>query len=65
MKLKTHKGLRKRIKISSRGKIMMRKPGKKHLLINKSKRQKQLFTSGKPVHSTDQEKVRLLLPMSF
>ncbi|MBI2453786.1 50S ribosomal protein L35 [Candidatus Peregrinibacteria bacterium] len=65
MKLKTHRGLKKRIKISARGKIMFRKPGKKHLLINKSKRQKSLHPLGKPLTPSDERKVHQLLPMSF
>ncbi|MEK7523664.1 MAG: 50S ribosomal protein L35 [Patescibacteria group bacterium] len=65
MKLKTHSGLKKRIKISSRGKMMYQKPGKRHLLINKSKRQKATHNMGAPLHHGDQKKVRHLLPMSF
>jgi len=65
MKLKSHSGTKKRVKISSRGKIIFRKPGKKHLLINKSKRQKAFQNSGKPAHASDVYKVKKLLPMSF
>lgn len=64
MKLKTHKGLRKRVKITGRGKIMLRKSSKQHLLINKSKRQKALQNRGKLVHPSDDKKIRQLLPYS-
>lgn len=64
MKLKSHSGLKKRIKFSARGKVFMRKPGKKHLLINKSKRQKDAFAAGKPVHHSDAERIARLLPYS-
>lgn len=64
MKLKSHSGLKKRIKISGKGKISFQKPGKRHLLINKSKRQKSLFKLGKPVHAGDDRKIRRLLPFS-
>lgn len=62
MKLKTHKGASKRIKKTSTGKLIYQKPNKRHLLINKSKRQKKLNSSGAALHSTDQAKIRRLLP---
>lgn len=62
MKLKTHKGLKKRVKISSKGKFMYKKPCKNHRLIDKKKRQKELFKGGKPVHSGDLLKFERLLP---
>lgn len=65
MKLKTHRGLKKRIKISGTGKILFRKACKQHLLINKSKRQKALHNSGKLVDAGDEKKIKQLLPMSF
>ncbi len=40
-KLKTHKGLKKRIKISARGKVKRPKAGKGHLLSGKSGRRRQ------------------------
>lgn len=65
MKLKTHKGTKKRIKISAKGKILFRKPCKKHLLINKSKRQKSLYKGGKVINAGDRYKIERLLPTSF
>jgi large subunit ribosomal protein L35 len=40
-KLKTHKGLKKRIKIGAKGKIKRPKAGKGHLLSGKSGRRKE------------------------
>jgi large subunit ribosomal protein L35 len=65
MKLKSHSGTKKRVKISARGKMSFQKPCKRHLLINKSKRQKATDNMGKAVHPTDQYKIRRLLPQSF
>lgn len=65
MKLKSHSGTKKRVKISSRGKIMFQKPAKRHLLINKSKRQKNKYRNGMPAHAADVAKIKHLLPMSF
>ena len=39
-KLKTHKGLKKRIKVGAKGKIKRAKAGKGHLLSGKSGRRK-------------------------
>lgn len=61
MKLKTHSGSKKRIKITGTGKLVAQKPAKRHLLINKSKRQKALDPRGKMVHSTDLYRLRKLL----
>jgi len=65
MKIKSHSGLKKRVKITGSGKIMFRKPCKKHLLINKSKRQKALNNGGHEAHGTDVNKIKRLLPHSF
>ncbi|MCF6154289.1 MAG: 50S ribosomal protein L35 [Candidatus Brocadia sp.] len=40
-KLKTHKGLKKRIKISAKGKVKRSKAGKGHLLSGKSGRRRE------------------------
>ncbi len=37
-KMKTHKGLKKRIRISARGKVKVKKPGSGHLMSHKSGR---------------------------
>jgi len=40
-KSKTHKGVKKRIKVSSTGKLLKRSPGKSHLLSTKSSKRKR------------------------
>ncbi|MDN3515325.1 MAG: 50S ribosomal protein L35 [Candidatus Brocadia sp.] len=40
-KLKTHKGLKKRIKITAKGKVKRPKAGKGHLLSGKSGRRRE------------------------
>ncbi|MFA6520974.1 MAG: 50S ribosomal protein L35 [Candidatus Gracilibacteria bacterium] len=65
MKLKSHSGTKKRIKITKNGKMMFNKPCKRHLLINKSKRQKATGNMGVQIHASDSTKIRRLLPMSF
>lgn len=62
MKQKTHSGAKKRLEITGKGKIMFKKPGKKHLLFGKSKRQKRSFKKGVVVHSVDLGQAKKLLP---
>ncbi|MCF6158680.1 MAG: 50S ribosomal protein L35 [wastewater metagenome] len=40
-KLKTHKGIKKRIKITAKGKVIMARAGKSHLMSGKSGTKKQ------------------------
>lgn len=61
MKLKSHSGMKKRIKIKKR-KLMMQKSAKNHLLVNKSKRQKNVHKSGKVVSPANLKYVKLQLP---
>jgi large subunit ribosomal protein L35 len=61
MKLKTHSGTKKRVKITGSGKLMFRKSAVKHLLTGKSKRQKKAFRGGKPVAKADAKNFAKLL----
>lgn len=60
-KMKTHKGLAKRFKITATGKIMHAKAGKNHLLVNKKRAPKQ-FKGGKMLHESFEAKVAALSP---
>jgi large subunit ribosomal protein L35 len=42
MKQKTHSGAKKRVKKTGTGKFVVQKSCRNHLLVNKSKRQKQI-----------------------
>ena len=53
MRKKSHSGLKKRIKITGKGKFLFKKSAKNHLLVNKSKRQKKLNKNGKVASSSD------------
>ncbi|KKP36398.1 hypothetical protein A2483_02755 [Candidatus Peregrinibacteria bacterium RIFOXYC2_FULL_33_13] len=61
MKLKSHSGLKKRVK-KTKNKWMMQKAGKRHLLTNKSKKAKNRNSSGLPINKTSISKVKKLLP---
>ena len=61
-KLKTHKGLRKRLHITSSGKIMRAKAGKSHLRRNRPKRTKRLYADTISLHPSDRSRIKSLLP---
>ena len=61
MKKKSHSGLKKRVKVTAKGKLIFDKSAKKHLLTNKSKRQKGVHPSGKVAHPSDSKYLNKLL----
>ncbi len=61
MKQKTHSGAKKRVKKTGTGKYMVEKSCKKHLLVNKSKRQKKLDKKGKVAEKPQQKMLSKLL----
>ncbi|OIO52381.1 50S ribosomal protein L35 [Candidatus Peregrinibacteria bacterium CG1_02_41_10] len=64
MKIKTHSGAKKRIKITASGKFKFRKSCKNHLLSHKSKEQKRVGLQGVVLNSSDVKKLKKLLPYS-
>ncbi len=61
MKKKTHSGAKKRVKITGSGKFRMEKAAKRHLLVNKSKRQKNIGGNKRVVSPSDVRKLKALL----
>ncbi|MEK7098225.1 MAG: 50S ribosomal protein L35 [Patescibacteria group bacterium] len=61
MKIKTHSGAKKRFKVRAKGKMVMQKSCKRHLLSNKSKRQKESFKGGTPISKGNEKVLRKLL----
>ncbi len=62
MKIKSHSGTKKRVKVRKSGTVMVQKSCKNHLLVNKSKGGKAAFPNGKPVDPTMMTAIRRLLP---
>ena len=62
MKLKTHKGLSKRIQITKTGKVKKRRAFRSHLLTKKSKKRKRKFAKMYTVNKTENKKIKKLLP---
>ncbi len=51
-KLKTHKGIKKRIRVTAKGKVKRQKGGHGHLMTGKTGRNKRLNRSGSVVTGT-------------
>lgn len=62
MKLKSHSGTKKRVKVKKSGMVMVDKACRRHLLVNKSKRQKRSNKSGMHIDQTRMNDLRRLLP---
>ncbi len=57
-KLKTRKGLSKRIRVTKTGKLMRASAWKSHLLEHKSKKRKRNYENKQPVAKADRKEVR-------
>lgn len=62
MKLKTHKGTKKRFKVSKQGKIKRWRAGGSHLLSKKKSKRKRKLKQSTLASKSDLHKIRGLLP---
>jgi len=62
MKLKSHSGAKKRMMKKGKNKFFTQKSAKRHLLSNKSKRQKNLNSRGQAVDDTNMRRISRMLP---
>ena len=60
-KNKTHKGTKKRIKLTATGKLLRERPFGSHLLTKKSAKRKRKLRKGTNVVASDTNKLRGLL----
>ena len=60
-KQKTHKGTKKRIKVSATGKLMKKRAYGSHLLTKKSAGRKRKIRKAQLINSSDAGKIRALL----
>ena len=60
-KIKTRKGIAKRIRVTKTGKLMRASAWKSHLLEHKSKKRKRNYHKPQPVHHSDRKAVRRAL----
>lgn len=61
-KMKTHRGARKRIKVTGTGKFIVKKPGKSHILTKKTRKRKNNLKKDTVVTSTLERHMKALLP---
>jgi large subunit ribosomal protein L35 len=61
-KLKTHRGAAKRLKITSTGKIMRMRSGKRHLLGTKKPKRMRRLGKSIEVNPADMANMRLMFP---
>jgi len=62
MSLKTRSGVKKRIKITAKGKFKFAKAGKRHLLMNKSSKAKGRDKYGKTASTCEVKRIARQLP---
>ncbi len=62
MSLKTRSGVKKRVKITAKGKFKFAKAGKRHLLMNKSTRAKSRNKYGKIASPSEVKRIARQLP---
>ncbi|TMC54654.1 MAG: 50S ribosomal protein L35 [Chloroflexi bacterium] len=60
-KIKTQKGIAKRVRVTRTGKLMRRSSSKSHLLEHKSKKRKRNYHNEHPVDKADRKTVRRAL----
>ena len=61
-KLKTHKGVAKRFKITGTGKLTRRKAGKRHMLSHKSSKRKRKMSGATAVFKGNVRGIQRALP---
>jgi len=62
MTLKTRRWVKKRVKITGSGKVKFQKAGKRHLLMNKSKKAKKTNKYGSLIPTSELKRVLRQLP---
>ena len=62
LKLKTHKGVSKRIRVSGTGKLIRRKAGRRHILTSKRRSRKRRLKRTAVVDPTMTMNIKRLIP---
>ena len=61
-KIKTHKGAKKRFKITGKGKARRQRSHTGHLFTSKSAKRKRNLRKSTTVHDTDAKRIKRMLP---
>jgi ribosomal protein L35 len=60
-KMKTHSGMKKRVKVTGSGKLLVQRAGKRHLLEHKSSRVTRRLSGTQTLSPADAPRVKKLL----
>ena len=60
-KQKSHKGIRKRIRVTGTGKLVRKKAGRRHLLTAKSRKRKRNMRRTTLVASADEKRIKRVI----
>lgn len=61
-KVKTHRGMAKRVKVTATGKVKRSRAFHSHLLSSKSPKRKRNLSQTVMVHSTNEKNIKKLVP---
>jgi large subunit ribosomal protein L35 len=64
-KLKTRKGVAKRVRVTKKGKVLRSKGSRRHLLTARSEKRKRFLRKKALVAGTEMKAIRRALPYSF
>ncbi|MBU1185503.1 MAG: 50S ribosomal protein L35 [Acidobacteria bacterium] len=64
-KLKTHKGAKKRFKVTAKKKIVHSKAFKSHILTKKSAKRKRKLRKSDLVSDSDRGRIKAMMPYDF
>ena len=64
-KLKTHKGAKKRFKVTNNKKIVHRKAYKSHILTKKNAKRKRDLRKSTLIDTVDRKRIKRMLPYDF
>ena len=61
-KIKTNKAVKKRFKITKKGKVLVQKSFRRHLLADRPQKRKRQARGWREVDATDRHRIKALLP---
>ena len=64
-KMKTHKSAAKRYRVTRNGKVVHSRPGLRHILTKKGRKQKRQLSAKGTLDHVEQRQIRRLLPYAF
>ena len=64
-KLKTHKGAKKRFKVTGKKKVLHNKANKSHILTKKSAKRKRNLGKKDSISKADRGRIKAMLPYDF